>query len=219
MNYDGFISTLIKRSEQLLMRGSHDDLSVTRRLLLMNTGFALVHDRIRFWDDSDRLWKKVKGARKKKLKNSVTVDGQEFFEQFRTCEDWDYFKIETKDSSGKLTAHNVGRVLKGEEPRPRDEITLDSVWRALRNSFAHGGILPMSWGQADEIGIETEKRQTGCRDEIDRVYFVSKWTSEDNKQLGWKIIEFGLPALDAFWHDWCELLLASEQLDQLDQAA
>ena len=97
MQYNGFISTLIERSEVLLRPEAHDDLSVTRHLLAMNTGFALVLERIRGWDNSSdkRLsntvanWEEVRKATKKKtLAVPFTVDGQQFFEAFRTCNDW-----------------------------------------------------------------------------------------------------------------------------------
>lgn len=53
MEYNGFISTLIDRSEQLLPLDRPDELDVTRLLRFWNTGFALVRDRIRYWDDAE----------------------------------------------------------------------------------------------------------------------------------------------------------------------
>ena len=115
--------------------------------------------------------------------------------------------------------------MKNAEERQIEKLKLDSVIQALRNSFAHGGILPMSPSQA---GQERFKSQPSGRDsvgdpnQIDRIYFVSKWTGEGIKDVrGWNVLEFGLDALDAFWRDWRNFLLGPghQVLQQLDQAA
>lgn len=232
MEYNGFISTIIERSERLLMPGAHDDLNVTRHLLVMNTGFALVRDRIRYWDDSDdkrvRLqnpWKKVQKACKSKLANPVTVDGEPFFETFRTCNDWVYLRVHKEQQRGALSGHNVVRSLEHAEETPIEDLKLDTVMWALRNSFAHGGILPMSPNQAGQRRRNLDPIRLSRVNEpsqIDRVYFVSNWTGENIQDVhGWIVMEFGLNALDAFWNDWRAILLASghQALHQLDRAA
>lgn len=232
MEYNGFISTLIERSERLLMPGSNDDLNVTRHLLVMNTGFALLRDRIRYWDDSDdkrvrmqNPWKKVRKACKSKLAKPITVEQEQFFEAFRTSRDWVYLRVPKELQQGALSGHNVVGSLKNAEEIPIEDLKLDAVMWALRNSFAHGGILPMSPSQAGprlshsapvRLGHESEPNQ------IDRVYFVSNWTGDSIQDArGWIVMEFGLCALTAFWSDWRTLLLASghQALHQLDRAA
>lgn len=214
------------------MPGAHDDLNVTRYLLVMNTGFALVRDRIRYWDDTDDKrvrakdpWEKVKNACKRKLANPVIVDEERFFENFQTCNDWVYLQVPKEHLKGRLSGQNVVRSLENAEVKRVEDLKLDAVMRALRNSFAHGGILPMSMSQAgrrhcqpSSFGsiLASEKTQ------IDRVYFVSKWTGDSIQDVrGWIVMEFGLKALEAFWNDWRALLLASGPiaLHQLDQAA
>ena len=232
MEYNGFISTLIERSERLLMPGAHDDLDVTRYLLVMNTGFSLVRDRIRYWDDSDdrrvkmqNPWKKVQKACKSKLANPVTVDEEQFFEKFRTCNDWVYLRVLKEHQKGALSGHNVVSSLENAEEIPIEDLKLDAVMWALRNSFAHGGILPMSPWQAGQRRCKSDPVRLGRASEpsqIDRVYFVSNWTGDSIQDVrGWIVMEFGLDALGAFWHDWRALLLASghQALDKLDRAA
>lgn len=229
LEYNGFISTLIERSEQLLLSDQADDLNVTRLLLVLNTGFALVRDRIRYWDDADdqRLrasnpWNDIKTACKHKLSKPISVNGKIFFEQFRTCGDWAYFSVPKEVSSGPLSAHNIVKCLHQEHEIQADKLKLDAIIWALRNSFAHGGVLPMSTYQA----ASERHRSTGVRlhdaHQIDRVYFASKWTGGTiQDDLGWIVMEFGVVALRAFWEDWKELVLVSgrQAIAQLDQAA
>lgn len=232
MEYNGFISTLIERSESLLLSQPDDDWNVTRLLLIMNTGFALVRDRIRYWDDTNdsRLrnpnpWKKVQKACKSKLDKTITVDKDSFFEEFRTCGDWVYLRLPKNKLLGSLSAHNIVQSLEGAEKRPISDLKLDAVVWALRNSFAHGGIIPMSSGQAGQRLHEPKLlklRPTAGSNQIDRVYFVSKWTGDSiQDDRGWIVMEFGLEALQAFWDDWRSLILASgpRALSHLDRAA
>ena len=214
------------------MPGAHDELNVTRHLLVMNTGFALVRDRIRYWDDSDdkgvrtqNPWKKVRKACKSKLAKPVIVEKEQFFEKFRTCNDWVYLRVLKEHQRGALSGHNVVRSLENAEETPIEDLKLDAVMWALRNSFAHGGILPMSPSQAGQRRCKSDTVRLSRASEpnqIDRVYFVSNWTGDSIQDLrGWIVMEFGLDALDAFWNDWRALLLASGQqaLHQLDRAA
>lgn len=232
MEYNGFISTLIDRSEMLLMPGEHDDLNVTRLLLVMNTGFALVRDRMRYWDDTgdNRLstpnpWKWVQKACKSKLGKPVTVEQKQFFEDFRTSRDWVFLRVPKECQHGALSGQNVVQSLKHAEEIPIDELKLDAVIWALRNAFAHGGILPMSPSQAGSRLCKSSRIRRSRASEpnqIDRVYFISYWTGNSAQDVrGWIVMEFGLDALHAFWNDWRTLLLNSghQALHQLDRVA
>lgn len=232
MQYNGFISTLIERSEALLKPGTNDDLNVTRYLLVMNTGFALVHDRIRYWDDSNDKrvrfrggWKQLEKVLDSSLALPVNVGKKNFFENFRSCADWSYSRLRKEHQRGALSGHNVISSLANAEERPIENLKLDSVVRALRNSFAHGGIMPMSPHQAGQRHRQSSLFSLGRvyeESEIDRVYFVSRWTGDDIKDVrGWIVLEFGLIALATFWQDWRDLLLASDlsALHNLDRAA
>lgn len=228
MEYNGFISTLIERSEQLLLSDQADDLNVTRLLLVLNTGFALVRDRIRYWDDTDdrRLrasnpWKEIQKACKGNLGKPITVNGQVFFEEFRASGDWAYFRVPKEVSSGPLSAHNIVHCLHRDQEIHVDDLKLDAVMWALRNSFAHGGVLPMSPAQAGQRHKSTGTHLHDTR-QIDRVYFASKWTGDSiQDDFGWIVMEFGVDALRAFWEDWKALILVPgrQALDQLDRAA
>ena len=228
MEYNGFISTLIERSEQLLFSDQIDGLNVTRLLLVLNTGFALVRDRIRYWEDADdrrmravNPWKELKTASGGRLSNPIAINGQIFFDGFRTSKDWTYHRLPKSGSAKQLSAHNiVERIDTGAEIKA-DELKLDAVIWALRNSFAHGGVLPMSHSQAGPRRGSTGTSLYDTR-EIDRVYFVSKWMGATEKdELGWIVMEFGVKALQAFWDDWKALILVPGQsaLNQLDRVA
>jgi hypothetical protein len=227
MEYNGFISTLIERSEQLLSSDDTDDLNVTRLLLLLNTGFALVHDRIRYWDDADdrRLqslnpWKKVQKAFKGKLSKPIKINEQEFFKEFRVSGDWAYCRVPKDASIGLLSAHNIVQCIGKSEEISLDGLKLDDVMRSLRNSFAHGGVLPMSYSQAGKRIKSTETLHDALQ--IDRVYFTSKWMGgTPEHELGWIVMEFGVDALRNFWEDWKAVILVPgrKALDQLDRAA
>jgi hypothetical protein len=184
MEYHGFISTLIDRSEQLLPFDRPDDLNVTRLLLIINTGFALVRDRIRYWDDANdgRLrgpnpWRNVQKACKSGLDKPIAMNGQVFFDGFRTSRDWAYLRVSREATRGQLSAHNVVQCLREAEEIPSDRLKLDAVMWAMRNSFAHGGIFPMSPSQAGQR-IRPSASQRHDAHHIDRVYFVSKWTGD-----------------------------------------
>jgi len=155
MEYNGFISTLIERSEQLLFSDQIDDLNVTRLLLVLNTGFALVRDRIRYWEDADdrrmralNPWKELRTACGGKLSNPIAINGQIFFDGFRISNDWTYHRLPKGGSGKQLSAHNIVEHLGTGEHIKADDLKLDAVIWALRNSFAHGGVLPMSHSQA-----------------------------------------------------------------------
>lgn len=222
MQYDGFISTIIERSEQLLPVDAKDDLQVTRMLLLLNTGFALVWDRMRYWEDHDDVrlrrrnpWSAFKKARERKFATPVTLQGETIFESFRTRGDFSYFRVPKSVPVKTLSREVVLQSLQSAEEVPHETRTLDHIMRAMRNSFAHGGILPMSPNEAEgrpRSGVPLPLH----RDRIDRVYFVSKWTDDrviestgekfpDHR--GWIMMEFGLDALQFFWDDWKALLL------------
>jgi len=227
MQYNGFISTIIERSEQLLPIDVNDDLQVTSMLILLNTGFALVWDRMQHWDDDDaRLsstdpWSGFKKASKYPFKKLV-LRGETIFERFRTCGDFTYFNIEKNGNSKKVSAHNIVRSLKGVLPKSNDSRTLDLIMRAMRNSFAHGGILPMSRSQA---GVDRHHSSVLSRipreNKIDRVYFVSTWKDKTGVVKGWTVMEFGLDALRFFWDDWKALLLlpGEKAMRELDKVA
>lgn len=232
MEYDGFISTIIERSEKLLPINANDDLQVTSMLILLNTGFALVWDRIIYWDDDDaklrsddaklrshNRWGGFKNKCKKPLKAPVNWRGEMIFESFRTRDDFTYFKIPNDDKGGKLSAHNIVRSLEKAKPESNDSRTLGHIMRAMRNSFAHGGILPMSPLQAGDRHHSSVPSRIP-RDKIDRVYFVSEW-KDDGVKKGWIVMEFGLDALRFFWDDWKALLLlpGEKAMRELDKVA
>jgi hypothetical protein len=229
LEYNGFISTLIERSEDLLLSDSTDDLNVTRLLLVLNTGFALVRDRILSWEDANdprlrksNLKKEIKKAGRANLAAPITINDQVFFEKFRRCNDWSYFRVPKKVSSRSLTAHNIVDSLREAEEIHLDGLELDAITRALRNSFAHGGVFPMSSAQAGQRLKPSAKHLHDTR-QIDRIYFASKWTvTEDEKQVdrGRIVMEFGTEALRTFWEDWKAMILVDRQaLDQLFRAA
>lgn len=232
MEYNGFISDLIKRSEELLFSEPHDEFSVTRLLLIMNTGFSLVSERIRFWDEANTRklmdpnpWETLEKVCASKLKETIVIDERQFFENFRCCDDWAYWRFKTGNTNRKFTSMNILKNLDSIKPRPISQLTLSSVVKPLRNSFAHGGILPMSPNQVDALLPEKNTvrlRKGNDQHQIDRVYFVSKWTGKSiNDHIGFIVLEFGLAALKAFWDDWRSLLLVSDPraLSQLDRAA
>lgn len=228
MEYKGFISTLIERSEMLLPLDRRDDLNVTTLLLLLNTGFALVRDRIQHWDNTDdsRIrvsdpWRRIRNACKTRLGKPITMNGRVFFDDFRTSQDWAYLRVPKEASKGPLSAHNVVKCLGSADEYPSDRLELEELMRALRNSFAHGGVLPMSSSQA---GPRQKRVGTYLHDarQIDRVYFVSKWIGDSiQDDRGWIVMEFGLDALWAFWQDWKALILVPGQhaLDELERVA
>lgn len=228
MEYNGFISTLIDRSEQLLPLNRPDELDVTRLLLVLNTGFALVRDRIRYWDDTNdgRLrgsspWKDIQKVCKSRLDKPISMNGRLFFDDFRTSRDWAYLRVSREATRGQLSADNVVECIRKTEETPSDRLKLDAVMWAMRNSFAHGGILPMSPSQAGQR-IRPSANQRHDARHIDRVYFVSKWTGDSiQDDLGWIVMEFGLDALRAFWEDWKALILlpGRHALDKLDRVA
>lgn len=227
MEYDGFISTIIERSEKLLPIKANDDLQVTSMLIFLNTGFALVWDRIIYWDDEDAKlrsrnpWDKFTKARKKSTFETPIISfGETIFERFRTCDDFTYFKIPKDDKGGKLSAQNIVRSLEGVPPKSNDSRTLDHIMRAMRNSFAHGGILPMSPLQAGDRHHSRALSRIPRDDKIDRVYFVSEWKDGSVKK-GWIVMEFGLDALRFFWDDWKALLLlpGEKAMRELDKVA
>ncbi len=113
-----------------------------------------------------------------------------------------------------------GFAVQGEDIKA-DDLKLDAVIWALRNSFAHGGVLPMSHSQAGPRRASTGTSLYDTR-EIDRVYFVSKWMGATEKdELGWIVMEFGVKALRAFWDDWKAMILVPgpSALNQLDKVA
>ena len=228
LEYNGFISTLIERSEQLLLSDQADDLNVTRLLLVLNTGFVSVLDRIRGWDNSDdgrlrtsNLKKEVKKACDRKFVDPIKVREEVFFESFRTCGDWAYFRVPKDQPARVLSALDFVRILRGREAVSPNELSLDAVMQALRNSLAHGGVFPMSYYQAESRLVPSAIQLHGSQ-QIDRVYFVSRWTANLNSDnLGWIVMEFGVDALRAFWDDWKALILAPgrQALAELDRVA
>lgn len=228
LEYNGFISTLIERSEQLLLSDQADDLNVTRLLLVLNTGFALVRDRIRGWDNSDdgrlrtsNLKKEVNKACDRKFVDPIKVREEVFFESFRTCGDWAYFRVPKDQPARVLSALDFVRILRGREAVSPNELSLDAVMQALRNSLAHGGVFPMSYYQAESRLVPSAIQLHGSQ-QIDRVYFVSKWTGGTiQDHLGWIVMEFGVDALRVFWEDWKALILAPgrQALAELDRVA
>ena len=150
MQYNGFISTLIERSEHLVLSDPQDDLNVTRSLLLLSAGFTLVRDRISSPDNTgDRglrstdLKRDFKKASASGLIAPIKVEGREFFEDFRTCGDWVYVTLD-KEVSERPSAHNIGTCIFKGEVAEHDTLKLDHPLRALRNAFAHGSVFPMS---------------------------------------------------------------------------
>ncbi len=149
------------------------------------------------------------------------MNGQMFFNDFRISRDWAYLRVSREATRGQLSAHNVVECLREAEKIPSDGLKLDAVMWAMRNSFAHGGILPMSPSQAGQR-ISPSTNQLHDTRHIDRVYFVSKWTGDSTQDdLGWIVMEFGLAALRTFWEDWKALILVPGRnaLDQLDRVA
>ena len=238
MEYTGFISSLVERSESVLgvnartlNQTSHRDTSVTRLLLLLNTGFGMVWERIdtvqnhddpKFKNAYPQEFKKV--AKKTKVSECLKIEDRDFFQ--KTSEDlsWNVYHVPEYKNP-----HNISDLIKGLCAQSRFAKThkknnYKELFMSLRNSFAHGGVHPLSPRQTcDYAFIEQQRLQNPKlinENNIYKIYFVSKW-GESKDPKGHTIIEFSVPALMNFWYDWREIILSNKviNLSNYDNAA
>ena len=191
-------------------------------------------ERIRWWEDgNDAGLKEIASKSKlrkigqKKIGRPIQDGGKPYFERFQASNGWSYLELAKEHQPLRLSGDNILEVLETAKVRGREDLEFDDFSRALRNSFAHGGVLPKSSRPTGGRTINSG-RAVGDSQEIDRVYFVSKWsvTSWDNgKEVsvvkGLLILEFSVDALEAFWNDWRDLILGagSDVLKQIDRVA
>ena len=209
--YTGFISSLIERSERVLniqknnpprkfLRHLEKETDVTRLLLILNSGFSMIWERLVSVDGEqirDSSYMDMEDFKiqidKNNLSEPLIINKKYFFETIIDDPLWKIYKYK-----GFEERHNIykliGRIDKI-EPIKRAEIPYRSFFTSLRHSFAHGGIHPLSPRQIGD----------GSSSEISKVYFVSKWTKKQNPE-GFKICEFPVTSLYKFWSDWKKLL-------------
>jgi len=181
MQYDGFISAVIRRSEDILQPHQNDEFAVTRLLLLLNTAFALVYERIYRYDNSpDLRFRRVPSSENLDEVRVCKVEsegGDEnfmslYFDTFVRGADWMFCEI--TDSRRNVSVHDIERFLGAGRLIDRSDLVWGRILPALRNSFAHGGIFPMSPEQANFRGLTGTGRTPFIKpNEIDRVYFLS----------------------------------------------
>jgi hypothetical protein len=232
MEYNGFISTLINRSEDILDPRQDDKFEVTRLLLLLNTAFALVFNRINDFDNSPddsymrpisrNILKNRLLDRRINLEVRTDFNSSIYFENFMEEINWRFIEVR-KDLfiRKKVSARDIAALLDHGAEIDRATLTWYRLLSALRNSFAHGGIFPMSPDQAGYKEISGRGSRIFLKpNDIDRVYFVSRLTDGDsNSELGKVLIAFGLDSLRDFWEGWRAFLKAECDLERLDVAA
>jgi hypothetical protein len=219
VQYEGFIRTIMSRSEMLLDARDGDELNITRLLLLLNTGFALVWERLRYWEEQDPTNDRRRCLGFCDLKASLnanfgqpidlrgTSPGAFVFETFRETGDWAYLTIEPMPVGRRLSTGKFLDRLRQAHVRPANQVKLKELLTAIRNSFAHGGILPMSRDQASCPRF-VKPDFSSRSGEIDRIYFVSRLTGDTSSDVrGLIVVEFGPLALARFWDDWKQLML------------
>ena len=221
----GFISCIINRGDHILDKKRYN---VTRLLMLLNCGFAMVWERMKFQelDDEEDLSNEAKIRKfREKFSNckcdvSLNIKDKLFFTNFSKNPDWNYIEIKLNEQKRRydinevLLAMNEGEVIK------RSNLKYSQLIRSLRNSLGHGGIHPLSPQQSSNFKMKTfsEKRlHEHSRETIDKVFFVSKTGKETaHNSKGLTIIVMSVDAVHLFWEDWRDLLLKNEVFSYLD---
>ena len=151
------------------------------------------------------------------LSKHLIINKEAFFKRMYKDHSWKKYKYKLNDDEIRTDKieHDIKELiemisLEQIEPEKRENIPYSSLFRSLRNSFAHGGIHPLS---PEQIGDEELKKKIKLKNpkiptvnQICRVYFVSKWLKR-NVLTGYNIFEFSVDTLYNFWSDWRELLM------------
>lgn len=231
--YTGFISSLVERSEKVLGVNSNSsdqtsmrDTSVTRLLLLLNAGFSMVWDRIdTVQNNDDPKFKNAfpetfkTRANNTRLSNNLIIGDINFFQ--RTSKDltWHVHRVPNFKNPHDISILVKELSDKSILPKTKKSNTYKELFISLRNSFAHGGIHPMSPRQTNDIAfierLKLQNPKSAKESEIYKVFFVSKW-GEYNNAKGHTIIEFPIAALMNFWHDWREVILSNKVINLLE---
>jgi hypothetical protein len=223
----GFISSIIDRSDQILNRDRYD---VTRLLMLLSVGYAMVWERLKFYsnDKEQNVSESVKGNKfEKKLGKSI-CDGPlrlgsfQYFETFCKSDEWKFYEV--LDYQYKYAIEDLLDALGSEQIIERSELKYSTLMRCLRNSLAHGGVHPLSPRQSKSNIFDeftSFKLGVGSSEKINKIVFVAKKTDHQNNAIGFQIIVMSVNAAYYFWQDWRALLIKNEYFDYagLDNAA
>lgn len=242
MEYDGFIHSIINRGDEIIYPEKSSfrpkDRKVTRLLLILQTGFALVYERISFVEKENEdlninyksdfehlninsktdLFKKIK---KQNIDQPLLLRDQIYFEDFVSKTQWTQFLVKTED----VRRHKISELIKqiGEHNIvKKEETSYYDLMQCMRNSLAHGGVHPLSprlsLNRANEFGsLDSDSL-------LDRVYLVSDKREKDeitgkNQITGKYVLEMSTDSLEKFWRDWKNLILkqGSNYIKKLDE--
>lgn len=236
--YSGFIGDLVERTQKLLKsnRSVEDKLEVTRHIILLTVGFSLAYERLKFLKSDDLL-----GTEKLRQKLGTDQHGRidfsnvdkDHFSDFFACAGWKLFRLERKPPPGedpnKMEAiairyeiNDIITELVAATPIEPEQVIIQEMFEIIRNSFAHGGVHPISRGQIDD------SQRGRDNDNISQVYLVSKWKEEIPKSkgkgikygfIGLNVLELRPGDLSAFWDDWRKLVLDEHTLVMLEGLA
>lgn len=227
MEYNGFISEVIRRSASILRHGQNRRLEVTALLLLFSAGYVMSYERLKYWVDDDRNLKPSATRNKiKRLAQKIHADdsakGQQIAEFCKVdLSKWNHY------TNGDMVLKKLvfrrdllPRIVDGSLSSSRS-FSLDTAMTHVRNAFAHGGVHPLSHSQMEtnySSDKEGDLRFRQRRHEIERVFFVS----EIVKGKGISVFDIPVSELEAFWIAWQSLLigeLGDDGLAELDNAA
>lgn len=218
VEYVGFISDVINRSETILKVGRDKNYDATALLMLMISGFALPYERLSNWGETDPgLHPENTLNRIKKLAKKITAESaddplREHFSRTNLSK-WRRYVLRKDGVSPKdFRREALPRIVDKSLEHDRNWSVKD-LMRMMRNALAHGGIHPLSPRQVRSCcnSDASESRVISqVDDKIDRIFLVSRVdTKEDDpkKDIGINIIDVSLPELKNFWYDWKSILL------------
>lgn len=219
VEYVGFISDVINRSERILSVGQDKNYDATALLMLMISGFALPYERLSNWKETDPgLHPENTLNRIKKLAEKITAESaddplREHFSRTNLSTWRRYVLMKDgvlpKDFRSEALPRIVDKSLEDDR-----NWSVKDLMRMMRNALAHGGIHPLSPRQVRSCGnsdASDSRVVSGADDQIDRIFLVSKVDRKkddpEKKDIGIYIIDVPLPELKNFWYDWKSILL------------